>query len=449
MDQEYGQLSAEERSRGAAEVGILWQATEVWASPLTRAIQTTLLALQGHPALREKGLMLTSDAREIKGRGGFDTVGCAKGPAIQERVRQELLELLVRGRGGGGGGRPAGDDGSASGGGACNGAGARASEARGGDDDEEQREAVAQLMATKMDFNDAVDCWWTAALQADKDDDVDERINELLNDIRFSQARSIILVSHSNLFRALLKRRASPTLKDGPKGGLARQCGKVKLDNCSMVRLELDFTEALSECIVDVDLILGARFEASASSSFTASARSSASSPSAASSSPSSSPLKFNGPSRKVLDALQSTGVDGEDLSGSGDDSDGDARAVNVAKSGAARHWGPQQAAPPSSATVPSGSGISRRPLSAARVGGGSGLAGRLQLKWRLPSVKRLPVQRIPQGDYYGPVQLVASSIDGGTPALTSQPVRCDAQSSDEVTPSPSIAGVTRSRSYI
>ena len=53
----------------------------VYASPLTRATQTCLLCLAGHPALRGDGangvpgLTLLSASREKKNLGGQDTVG--------------------------------------------------------------------------------------------------------------------------------------------------------------------------------------------------------------------------------------------------------------------------------------------------------------------------------------------------------------------------------------
>jgi len=43
------------RTKVAAQhIKKLWGADAVWSSPLTRTIQTTLVALQGHPMLRKK-----------------------------------------------------------------------------------------------------------------------------------------------------------------------------------------------------------------------------------------------------------------------------------------------------------------------------------------------------------------------------------------------------------
>jgi len=45
------QRSEEEGAVAANHVRALWRAEAMWASPLTRAIQTALIAFQGHPTL--------------------------------------------------------------------------------------------------------------------------------------------------------------------------------------------------------------------------------------------------------------------------------------------------------------------------------------------------------------------------------------------------------------
>ncbi len=69
-------------------------AGRVYASPLTRAVETCLLSLRGHPTLTQRGLSLISSAREIKNLGGQDTVGCAVGEGITARVQAELAAML-------------------------------------------------------------------------------------------------------------------------------------------------------------------------------------------------------------------------------------------------------------------------------------------------------------------------------------------------------------------
>jgi len=78
------------------------------------------------------------------------------------------------------------------------------------------------------------------------------RLNELLNAIKFTEASSIALVSHSNMFRALLGRHLHPTLR-ATKPDLTRDAGALKLRNCALVRLELDFTQDLGNCIMSME----------------------------------------------------------------------------------------------------------------------------------------------------------------------------------------------------
>lgn len=80
---------------------------------------------------------------------------------------------------------------------------------------------------------------------------MDLRLNELLNSIKFSKSSSLVLVSHSNLFRALLGRRLSNQFRqDSPE--LTKDAGDLKMKNCGLIRLELDFSLDLSQCIVEL-----------------------------------------------------------------------------------------------------------------------------------------------------------------------------------------------------
>ncbi|KAH8067032.1 phosphoglycerate mutase [Aureococcus anophagefferens] len=77
-------------------LGLLLRADGVWSSPLTRAVQTALVGLHGHPALDV--LELHATAREIKGMGGLDCVGLEVGAAnIGERVERKLARWWVGG----------------------------------------------------------------------------------------------------------------------------------------------------------------------------------------------------------------------------------------------------------------------------------------------------------------------------------------------------------------
>jgi hypothetical protein len=51
------------------------KASAIYASPLTRAIETAFVGLQGHPTIQRKGIRLLSAAREVKTWSGMDTLG--------------------------------------------------------------------------------------------------------------------------------------------------------------------------------------------------------------------------------------------------------------------------------------------------------------------------------------------------------------------------------------
>jgi len=212
----------DEHTSAAADISTLWSAEEVWVSPLTRTIQTALVALQGHPTLRNKGFTLVSDAREIKGIGGLDSIGVAKGADnIRSRVEGEFLDLYSH------------------------------KAALSDDPMYTPARIVDSLLSPKLDAGDALDEWWTSAFNKDKTEDVDVRLNELLNSIKFSQSSSLVLVSHSNLFRALLGRRVANTLRDrSPE--LCKEAADHKMRNCAVIRLEIDFSLDLTQCITEL-----------------------------------------------------------------------------------------------------------------------------------------------------------------------------------------------------
>ena len=66
-----------------------------WASPLTRALQTALVALA--PILGQPGkqLEIKMNAREKKNFGGLDTIGRVTGHACYQRALSELRGLDV------------------------------------------------------------------------------------------------------------------------------------------------------------------------------------------------------------------------------------------------------------------------------------------------------------------------------------------------------------------
>merc|ERR1719401_131299 len=71
----------------------------IFASPLTRAVETALVTLQHHPLSAKKGITLRSELREVKSSiGGRDTVGQYQGDEIEPHVHEEL-EAMFSGNG--------------------------------------------------------------------------------------------------------------------------------------------------------------------------------------------------------------------------------------------------------------------------------------------------------------------------------------------------------------
>ena len=64
----------------------------VFASPLTRAIETALLTCQDHPKLTSDGLTLLRNLREVKNFGSVDTVGIYQGDDIANHVKATLMK---------------------------------------------------------------------------------------------------------------------------------------------------------------------------------------------------------------------------------------------------------------------------------------------------------------------------------------------------------------------
>lgn len=98
---ENGRQQAEAlRGRIASSVGIedewtsrLWKPGMIFVSPLTRAIETAVIALRDVLATGEGELIVIKSAREKKGVFGADTTGQAVGDEIKERVENQLENL--------------------------------------------------------------------------------------------------------------------------------------------------------------------------------------------------------------------------------------------------------------------------------------------------------------------------------------------------------------------
>jgi len=197
----------------AAAVRSLVSAQALWCSPLTRAVQTALVALQ--PLLSSSGmsLHLKPNAREKKNFGGRDTIGQSLGADCGTRATS-LLRALA------------------------------------GAEDFARCEQAAQFDVTEVEQQ-----WWVTA--AESKEEVDVRMDELINQIHYCPHERIVLVGHSHFFRALFQRFLhSEVQRREPE--LARKLCEDVMPNCAVVSCQFDFSRG-PRMITDLILLQTAR----------------------------------------------------------------------------------------------------------------------------------------------------------------------------------------------
>eukprot|EP00668_Euglena_longa_P019016 GGOE01023703.1.p1 GENE.GGOE01023703.1~~GGOE01023703.1.p1 ORF type:complete len:458 (-),score=116.06 GGOE01023703.1:711-2084(-) len=183
----------------------------VFCSPFTRAIQTCLLALEGHPTLRQKGITLLSSAREIKKLGGFDSVGKASGDRIVARVKEQMCSIM-----------PSQD--------------------------------VGRLIP-RIDLYNTVSEWWTPLNSTDTTRSLNERFEDFMCTLKYREEKSMIVVGHSLFFLDLLNRYLSPEFrKKNPE--LSHDLRTRKLANVACMGLTIDFSQTYPQ-VVDAELMFG------------------------------------------------------------------------------------------------------------------------------------------------------------------------------------------------
>ena len=208
------------------------------SSPLTRAVQTAMLVLHGHPMLgsMEGGaaggterckLTLLRAAREIKrGVGSLDSVGkCPGGPELVARCARMLREELPPGL--------------------------------------FEQLIQAACDESLVDVNDTAGVeWWTAADDVDTDGDVGLRVADLLSTLQFAPGNSAVLVGHSLLFRDLMRRLTltSSTAFGAVPPAAASLCAQLceaKLCNAGCCALRLSWGRGGAVRITDARLLFG------------------------------------------------------------------------------------------------------------------------------------------------------------------------------------------------
>lgn len=197
-------------------------ADAIYSSPLTRALQTAILTMNGHPATKTYGITLMSTIREVKRIGGLDTVGVACGEAIESRLRSELAMILGA-------------------------------------------EEADRLVTFPIDFNDANLPWWTPLADHESEQQQQDRVREFLTFLRHCDAQIPVFVGHSLFFRAFYSKRVSSHLLKNRRK-LSENLKKFLLSNATMLAVTVNFTDyslggGLSEAVmIDADIIFGGGF---------------------------------------------------------------------------------------------------------------------------------------------------------------------------------------------
>ena len=199
----------------------LCSADLIVSSPLTRALQTCLLSLGRILRARGVPVYLMPNARERINPGSADSFGAAMGAeAVLDRLIEKTSEVF-----------------------------------NGADQNEKLTLAKQAIGGIALDDLEARSRWWSAGPEgASGVAGVSQRLGDLFDQLRYSNAETIVLVGHSHLFRELLKLHLCDSKIDP---GLAADLRKKKLSNCGVARLELDFDNADGGAIVGCQLLAG------------------------------------------------------------------------------------------------------------------------------------------------------------------------------------------------
>jgi len=180
----------------------------VFTSPLTRAVQTALIALNGHPATQNAPVVCMRSAREIKGVGGRDCLGKVSGDNIEKRARHELAAV--------------------------------------------SSDEFVNGLNVRIHPGDSNSEWWTYIKDTKRS--TRGRFHDFWQCIRFCEADKIIITGHSNFFKKLLKNHAQNAACDNAKLREILVAGKHKLNNASVLACDVRFLPGRQPQIVNTSL---------------------------------------------------------------------------------------------------------------------------------------------------------------------------------------------------
>lgn len=198
---------------GGGDAAEVMKAQLVVCSPLTRAIQTCLVALGPLLASGAHRVQLNPNAREKRNFGGKDSSGKHIGEAISVAMEQAMRELFP-----------------------------------------EAEAKAEELLRPRLDLELVQTQWWLGSKEDGSH--VVERTAELLSQLRYCEAQSIVLVGHSHYFRELFRQfmpdAVAMSAAQNPYGDALRQ---KKLSNCGIAAVEMDWAAEPDRPVAKVRLL--------------------------------------------------------------------------------------------------------------------------------------------------------------------------------------------------
>ena len=228
------------------------QASRIIASPMTRALQTALVACHEHSALKETSLLLDRNLRERKNTGfSVDCTGVAVGPGeIDSRTRTTLLDHC---------GLSEGDEGAGQG---------DVATTFSATDRIFTLQEINSRLKPKIDVNNCDTRWWTR--DSDNKTDIGNRFSRLWSGLKYMEEPSAILVGHSNLFFDLISRYLDARFCQTNRTW-AEQLKCHKMDNAAVMYVKVQFPEGsiggtalASPRILDAQMLFGTKLSESA-----------------------------------------------------------------------------------------------------------------------------------------------------------------------------------------
>ena len=120
-------------------------------------------------------------------------------------------------------------------------------------------DVVMASIERRMDHNDAVGQWWTGREDIDSKEEIDERMTDFFDSMRFDPSDVCVVVTHSLFIREMLGRFVSPAF-EAAAPVLARRMREHKLENCGCLGIDVVFDDAGTPAVVDAKLMFGSDF---------------------------------------------------------------------------------------------------------------------------------------------------------------------------------------------